>query len=141
MLCLPNLYDAPRKLRDGPRLGLAASVAVALAVALFGALGVTTSQVGALTPTLPPTSTPTPTPTPTPEPTLIWTIEVSPASPVVGDDIKVTAYASGDGGLPQYTLTLKDDPALLTLESAASVTTGGPLGVPASWDLGTLVAG
>ena len=129
------------KLRDGPRLGLAAAVAVALAVALFGALGVTASQVSALTPTLPPTSTPTQTPTPTPEPTLIWTIEVSPASPVVGDDIKVTAYASGDGGLPQYTLTLKDDPALLTLESAASVTTGGPLGVPASWDLGTLGAG
>ena len=129
------------KLRDGPRLGLAAAVAVALAVALFGALGVTASQVSALTPTLPPTSTPTQTPTPTPEPTLIWTIEVSPASPVVGDDIKVTAYASGEGGLPKYTLTLKDDPALLTLESAASVATGGPLGVPASWDLGTLGAG
>ena len=125
------------KLRDCPWPGLAAGVAVALTVALLGMLGMTASQVSALTPT----PEPTPTLTPTPEPTVIWTIEVSPASPVAGDDIKVTAYASGEGGLPKYTLTLKDDPALLTLDSAASVTTGGPLGVPASWDLGTLGAG
>lgn len=139
------------KLRDDPRPGLVAGVGVALAVALavvvFGALGPTASQVSALTPTLPPTSTatltvtPTQTSTPTPEPTLIWTIDVSPASPVAGDDIKVTAYASGEGGLPKYTFTSKDDPALLALESAVSVVPGTMLGVPASWDVGTLGVG
>ena len=65
------------KLRDCPWAGLVAGVAVALTMALLGALGATTSQVSALTPT------PEPTSTPTPEPTLIWTIEVSPASPVL----------------------------------------------------------
>ena len=79
-------------------------------------------------------------PTPTPEPTLTWTFDVSPASPVVGDDIKLTAYASGSGGLPQYTLVLEDDPALVALESSASVSTS-MLGVPKSWDLGTLGEG
>ena len=74
-------------------------------------------------------------PTPTPEPTLTWTFDVSPASPVVGDDIKLTAYASGSGGLPQYTLVLEDDPALVALESSASVSTS-MLGVPKSWDRG-----
>lgn len=80
-------------------------------------------------------------PTPTPEPILTWTFDVSPVSPVVGDDIKLTAYASGDGGLPKYTLILKDSPALLALESNSSVATGGPLGVPASWDLRALGEG
>ncbi len=77
-------------------------------------------------------------PTPTPEPTLTWTFDVSPASPVVGDDIKLTAYASGEGGLPQYTLILEDDPAVVVLESPSSVSTN-MLGVPKSWDLGTLL--
>ena len=56
---------------------------------------------------------------------------MSPASPVVGDDIKLTAYASGSGGLPQYTLILEDSPAIVVLESSASVSTN-MLGVATS---------
>ena len=120
-------------LRDNPRPGWAASVVVALAVALFGALGVNASGASALTPTPEP-------PTPTPEPTLTWTIDVSPAGPVAGDDIKVTANASGEGGLPKYTLILEDDPALLELKSPQSVSLN-QLGVPVSWELNTLAEG
>ncbi len=121
--------------RFGWTAGAAVVLTFALAIVLFGALGVNASQVSALTPTLPPTSTPTP------EPTLAWTFDVSPASPVVGDDIKLTAYASGSGGLPLYTLILEDDPAVVSLESSSSVLQSGPLGVLASWDLGTLGEG
>ena len=120
-------------LRDNPRPGWAAGVVVALAVALFGALGVNASGASALTPTPEP-------PTPTPEPTLTWTIDVSPAGPVAGDDIKVTANASGEGGLPKYTLILEDDPALLELKSPQSVSLN-QLGVPVSWELNTLAEG
>ena len=65
---------------------------------------------------------------------------MSPASPVVGDDIKLTAYASGSGGLPQYTVVLEDSAAIVALESPASVSTN-MLGTPKSWDLGTLLEG
>ena len=102
------------------------AAAFVLAMALIGALGGSASPASALTPT--------------PTPALAWTFDVSPASPIVGDDIKLTAYASGDGGIPQYTLILKDSPAIVALESPASVSTN-MLGVPMSWDLGTLGEG
>ncbi len=114
-------------LPDANRLVWAAGLAIA-GLILLGALVLYTPQTLAGGPT------------PTPEPTLTWTFGVSPASPVVGDDIKLTAYASGSGGLPQYTLILEDSPAIVVLESPSSVSTS-MLGVPKSWDLGTLVEG
>ncbi len=107
-------------------IGGIATAAFVLAMALIGTLGGSASPVSALTPT--------------PTPALTWTFGVSPASPVVGDDIKLTAYASGDGGLPKYTVILKDSPAIVALESSASVSTN-MLGTPQSWDLGTLLEG
>ena len=116
------------------------------------------TQAPASTPTPTPTAAPTPTltPTPTPMPTLtgtpdasslVFTITIVPSEPSVGDAVRVTAYASGAGGVPQYRLLIKTESTewwepsgILSFESPSSVSVG-QLGVPVSWDLSAVRAG
>ncbi|MFQ5872766.1 MAG: hypothetical protein ACE5JL_03050 [Dehalococcoidia bacterium] len=66
----------------------------------------------------------------------------------MGDAIRVTAYASGPGGVPQYKLRITtkttewwEPSGILSFESPSSVSVGGQLGVPVTWDLSAVQAG
>lgn len=84
----------------------------------------------------------TPTPRPTVDPSVEWTIEIEPEKPRVGDEVKVTAFALGPGGIPAYTLDLDpndgDAPLLLTSERQIPLS---QLGIPVSWELDAFAVG
>ena len=82
------------------------------------------------------------TPVPIPTPRLTWTVEFEPENPRVGDSVKLTLFAEGQGGLPQYLLVLDGDesePALRlkSVEHAAV----NQLGVPVSYELNAVAVG
>lgn len=73
---------------------------------------------------------------------LSWTIGVDPSTPMAGDAVQVTAYASGSGGIPTYTLQITSGEPfpVLALESPSSISVN-QLGVPVTWDLTAVQAG
>ena len=82
------------------------------------------------------------TPVPIPTPRLTWTVEVEPENPRVGDSVKLTLFAEGQGAMPQYLLVLDADesePALrLKSDEHAAV---NQLGVPVSYELNAAAIG
>ena len=102
------------------------------------------------------TATPTPAPTPTATPTangtqdtsgVVFTITIDPSEPSVGSAVRVTAYASAPGGVPQYTLLITtnsterwEPSGIFIFESPSSVSVS-QLEVPVNWDLNTVQAG
>jgi len=67
---------------------------------------------------------------------------VEPEKPRVGEDVNVTASASGSGGIPGYHLRLEgeDDAQPLVLKSDKLVTLN-QLGVPVRWELTAVTRG
>ena len=103
-----------------------------------------------------PTPTPVPTPTPAPAPEIperFFTVVVSPPEPVMGDMILLTAFFTGSGGIPQYTIRVieevsvsPDDSRVVRFESLDEI--GNPtarrlsqLGVPVNWELEAIAPG
>ena len=75
-------------------------------------------------------------------PRLTWTVEIEPENPRIGDSVKLTLFAEGQGGLPRYSLVLdadENEPALrLKSEELVSV---NQLGVPVSYELSAVAEG
>lgn len=82
------------------------------------------------------------TPVPISTPQLTWTVEIEPENPRIGDSVKLTLFAEGQGGLPRYSLVLdadENEPALrLKSEELVSV---NQLGVPVSYELSAVAEG
>ena len=82
------------------------------------------------------------TPVPNATPRLTWTVEMEPAKPRVRDSVKLTVFAEGSGGLPQYLLELDGDESnpALRLKSDELVIES-QLGVPVSYELNAIATG
>ncbi|MCH8009617.1 MAG: dockerin type I repeat-containing protein [Chloroflexi bacterium] len=82
------------------------------------------------------------TPVPISTPQLTWTVEVEPENPRVGDSVKLTLFAEGQGARPKYMLVLDSDesePALRLLSSGGIFV--NQLGVPVSYALDAVAVG
>lgn len=85
------------------------------------------------------------TPTATPSPRATVNVTIEPAAPKVGDTVRVTASASGPGGIPQYTLHIEpvESPALTLPTNApeSRIRRESMLSTPVTWELKAVRAG